>query len=334
MLPLTGPCAHRRGELVEEKRIPAGGRPALRHHGRVLSDIGQDGHKQLSDPGDRELGGAQTPIGLQEQPRDQLGLRRGVTGTNGPDDGDPQVGKPLGEVEQEPEREVVGPLQIVGDEDQMRLIGQVRHEPVQTVDQVELISERRFVRCRRESEERSGQRRVPPDQRLALGLRRAHGPRLEQAPDEAEGKLPLQLPAAGGKDLGALLGSDDPGRGKQPGLADAAGTFDNEQPAIGATAPLDRVFDRVDLRTTFDKRNVVYPLSRPSPDQSRRPVVVLRVSASSPVCLHCGGSGIRTSRRPVSPGAPPGVESPPLTRLDATYMGRVGATTILALPSS
>ena len=63
-----------------------------------------------------------------------------ITGPKRGDDGYRQVGHPLSEVVEEPQRGFVGPLRVLHDERQRPVVGGVEGEPVQAMDSRERVS--------------------------------------------------------------------------------------------------------------------------------------------------------------------------------------------------
>ena len=70
---------------------------------------------------------------------DQLGLRTGVSGPVRDDEGDRRVVESFVEVGEEPQREVVGPRNVVDQDRQRALVGKVDRQPVQPMDDTEDI---------------------------------------------------------------------------------------------------------------------------------------------------------------------------------------------------
>ena len=134
------------------------------------------------------------------------------------------------EVGQEAQARLVGPLQVVDDEQQRPLGRQVRHEPVQPVQRREPRVGRRRARSTAVAAGggRAPVRRAPP-RRSSCAARRA----FEQLADDAEAELAFQLGCRDAHRTVMPPRARRPAWREQRGLADAGRPFDHARPRRG-----------------------------------------------------------------------------------------------------
>ena len=78
----------------------------------------------------------------RQQPRDQVGVRGRIARQDGRGERDGKILEQLGQVDEKPQRQVVGPLDVIDDERNRTLLAEVHHTPVQAVDEGELVGRR------------------------------------------------------------------------------------------------------------------------------------------------------------------------------------------------
>ena len=212
---------------------------------------------------------------------DQLGLRPGVAGAGSGDDDDREVLDPRGELDQEPDRERVGPVQVVDDERERLLATQVLHETLQGVDERRLaVGAERAPDPLASEQHRGDQCGAAPEQPRLLGLGGGVQPVLEQPQHDPEGEVALQDAAARPQDHHLLGAGELRRRGEQAGLAQARGRPDQRDVAAPVARAGDGRGQCAELRVAFEQRpfgDVRGPISRhgghvPGDGRPRRPV--------------------------------------------------------------
>jgi len=165
-------------------------------------------------------------------------------------EGDRQPGQPVGQVEQEPQRRLIGPVQVIhGHQNRPRRAG-VHRQPVQAVHHRErrLALRLRWRRADLVPETLQRDQRPPGrpgQQRLSLRYPGPGQKRLEQLSRHAEGKAALQLSATPGHHPHSRLARALPGRSQQHGLADPSRAGDEQHAtATGARGSHQRIDTR------------------------------------------------------------------------------------------
>ena len=207
--------------------------------GRLVTAAAQRVARVLAEHVTHDLGrrlGAQRlqrqrPLaGRRRQPVEQLALRLGPVGAGGADEQQRHALEPPREIDEGAQRRRVRPVGVVGDQQQRRPVGEVRTEPVETVDDgVDVGS----VLAAAEPEQWPGQRRRPGQQLgplVGLGAQR----RSEQLAGDAERELGVELGAGAQQRRQALLlaGRQD-GRDERR-LAHSRRALDQQQAAVAA----------------------------------------------------------------------------------------------------
>jgi hypothetical protein len=155
--------------------------------------------------------------------------------------------QPAGQVDDEPQRGGVAPLQVVDGQHQRPLGGEPGGQPVEPVQH----RERALGRLVQHVEHPAGAGRRPGQQ--PLPPLRVDQHRLEQLPDGAEPEGPFELAAPGTEHGQVLLGGQPAGLGQQPGLADARRPLDEQQLRGAGGEVGDRVPDDVQLVVAVDQ---------------------------------------------------------------------------------
>ena len=271
--------AQRLHELAHEER-----RALRRAEERVDEDaIGRALEPRLHEPGDRRsrqgrkmdhVGGRIARHG-REQPRVGAVLAR----ARRHDERDVELLETRQEKRQEAERGGVGPVCVVDDEAQRRRGGEVRAQPVETVqDRERGIDARR----RKAVDERRARQSQQAGRRAGIGLKeiralvlvRLDEHRLEQLAHHAEGEVALELRSACREDAHPAVRGGAPRRAEQRRLADAGRPLDHDEGAAAAPRLRERRLDPRGLLPPLEKRfrgvGLRAGASRPFQDQSGR----------------------------------------------------------------
>ena len=148
-----------------------------------------------------------------------------------------QPGQPVGQVEHEPQRRLIGPVQIIHRHQKRPRRAGVHRQPVQAVHHGERRLALRLQRhrtCLVLQRDQSPPRR-PGQQRLPLRRAGTDEKRLKQLPHHTERKAALQLSAAPGQHPHFRLGRALPRRFQQHGLADPGRTGDEQHATATGT---------------------------------------------------------------------------------------------------
>jgi len=182
-----------------------------------------------------------------EQRRDRGPVAVELVGAGGQHQQDGEAVEPPGEVAEEAQRRLVGPVHVVDGQHEGRAVGQVDGEPVQPVGarpRDDLAGPRHH---RGGERGRAGQQLVPP------GLRERDG---EQLPDQPVRRVLLQLAAPRAEHRELPLRGATARRGEQPGLADARRPLDHEHRALARARRVDEAHDDGQLVLALQERYV------------------------------------------------------------------------------
>jgi hypothetical protein len=199
----------------------------------------------------------------------QLRVHLGFAGPPGRHQEDRQILEPAGEVDEEAEARLVGPLHVVDAEQQGPGGGEVRGQPVEPVEEREglVVGRRRRLDAQRH---RRRARRLG-EQPLACRRLGAGELPLEHAPGDAERKIPLQLgagrPVDGHAPRARRLDRDP----EQGGLADPGRARDRHQAAARRGRPVERAVQDIYLPIPLEERTACRS-HRLILDIERRPV--------------------------------------------------------------
>jgi hypothetical protein len=212
----------------DEERVPA----RRRLDGGAELGVGLGGEQTPGECGDRR--GRQRPRtdggrgGIARELGEQLGVPALLRRPHPDENEEREALEPMRQVAEPAKRRVVGPVEVVDDENGGPLVGDVRGEPVEAVKHGKGrlgvatggLDEAGGV------EERLGQCGGPLQKLGALRLRGRREQRLEELAHDAEGEVALELAAASREDAHPV--SDPLARlHEQPRLADAGRTLDH-----------------------------------------------------------------------------------------------------------
>ena len=229
-------------QLDEQERVAVGDARARLPEGRLGAGELRAHHRAHAGLGER-LGPQHVVDGCLAQCREGLAIARKLALPDGDDQRDRQFDEPLGQIREEPQRWLIGPLRVV-DQHHQRLLrvplrrrsDQVAREPEQPVDhRIALVARERAHRQRRAGEQLAGPTRGTLDQALALGRVGGDPSRLEQLDRDPEREVLLQAGALSAGYLHAGLAGHVARDRQQPRLAEAGRRLDeHRRPAAAA----------------------------------------------------------------------------------------------------
>jgi hypothetical protein len=159
------------------------------------------------------------------------------------------------QVGEEAQRSPVTPVQVVDDDRQRAVDGEVGREPVQAVER----GERRVPVAGLDDdvEHLAGRgRRTDQSSLLRGGI---HQRRLEELTHHAERERPLQRTAPGGQDAQTCGRAAPPRLGQQPRLADAGRALEQQHARLAVHDPTDRRVNRGDLVLALEQERRRHP---------------------------------------------------------------------------
>ena len=160
------------------------------------------------------------------------------------------------EVEKPAQRGLVGPVQVVDDQQRGLVEGEVGGDPVEAMQHRErrLRSLSHHV-CRSRREQRRTEL-GGTCQQLGAEIRRRRGERrLEQLPHDPERELALELSASRGQHLELPRVGELPRCAQQPRLADPGGPLDDDQTTLTGAGRIEHRRQCGDLRLTLEHEN-------------------------------------------------------------------------------
>ena len=221
-------------QLLDEERVAAGrGVTGARELlvDRVAADLPQPARDALR-PQRRGLETAAPDVRADLRQRRSPAAARILVAPRADHDRDPQRVDAAGEVGEEAQRRLVGPVRVVDDERDRRLVGEVRDEPVEPVQQ----PRRRHVDALGHADQdRLGEPRGSLQQPLALGVTAYDRPQAH--PHDPERILALELGPARVHDPHPALGGIRAAGIDERGLADPGGPLDQQHRPLPARAP-------------------------------------------------------------------------------------------------
>ena len=220
-------------QLAQHERVASGDPRARRREGVVAAR--QVGVDQVRDSAGTQRRGREH---AREAVRAELAdgcVDARLRGPQPDDHGDRKLLESLREIDQEARGRRVDPLQVVDEYQQAAgVVGRVRRQPVEAVDQPE---SRVVADLARRVEQRVRQPGRSAQKALAIA---AGEQRLEELECAAEGELALDLGAAGHGDRDPGVGGHGTGGGEQRGLPDPGRSLDDDQAAGAGARGLDR----------------------------------------------------------------------------------------------
>ena len=244
--PQVGAAVLRDGgqQLAHVQRVPA--RELEAAHAAAIVGAGEAPPHEIGDRGFAQR------LQLEHRccrPRGELLGQPALAAAGGGEHGDRLVVEPPDQVEQEPQRRLVGPLRVVDHEQQRLALRGADGQPVEAMQDPKRIRghRRRLEQCAR-------RRRRAVEHLGALGLRTGQQPRLEQRSRDAPAEAALQLVPARAQDEQALLRRKRHRPRGQRRLAQTRRRLDHQRPsATGASIGQQRLHGR-DLTRPFEER--------------------------------------------------------------------------------
>ena len=231
-------------QLGQQERVAAAdvvtGMAQLVIRGRIPRRPDQDRHRGLTEWPGPEHGRAGRQDERPQQGPVELG---GGPGGHGDQDGEPR--EPVGEVVEEAQRRLVGPVGVVDGQQHGLAFGQVRRQPVQAVQPGEVGFRR--ARFGTRAEQRRRQLRGPGQHLIAVGVPRAEQDRAEQLANDAEPVVALQFATLCGEHAHAGVAGAPAQLAQQQALADAGDALDRHHVAFAVPDLADRLGQLVEI---------------------------------------------------------------------------------------
>ncbi len=161
----------------------------------------------------------------------------------------------LGEIGEPAQRLAVGPVEVVGEQQQRPLAGEVGREPEEAVEERERLLPALGAVRRGELPGEQGARQGgrAAEQPVALPGRRRGERRLEELAHDAEGEAALELAAARGEHRDAGVPGAPARLLEQPGLADPGRPLDRHERAPALAGPRERVVQAGEIAVPLDQ---------------------------------------------------------------------------------
>jgi hypothetical protein len=245
-------------QLAEQERIAAGRVVAGGREGRVGRTLEAPGDVALDTVAAERLRPHDAGVRIGGDRRQRAGLRVGVVQPGRERQQHRQLVEAVHQEAQPVERRVVGPVDVVDSHEQRGLVRQPRGEPEEAVEH----GEERFAARDRDGRisdvhECRGDGGRAREQSRTLRRRDRRHHRLEQLPHHSEAEPALELAAARGQHAHAAPGGALAQRTQEPGLADARGPLEHEDPAAPRAGGGDRRVTGGQLGVALDQRLVI-----------------------------------------------------------------------------
>ncbi len=233
-------------ELTKQKRVTAARRMASGRE--LINRAGEVTSNQHRGRAGRQRRGAHDLCGARQHVDQRLVGAR-LTRAGRTDEHERQILRTFREVHEPAQRRRIGPMDVVGEQQQGLTLRKVDGQPVQTVQ----VREQPILAARLH---RSGREdRCRGLRAAAEGARRVPHAAFEQLPHDAKAKRPVELRSAAAQDTEAGILAARPGHAQQLRLPDAGLPLDENHAASSALRVLDDALEQVQLGVALQERN-------------------------------------------------------------------------------
>ena len=241
----------RREELAQQQRVAARGLEAGRGERRLRLPAeavrDQPGHGRLAQGPRHDA----ERVRVRRELGDEHGIDAGLAAAQAQREHDPRPRQPAGDEREVAERRRVAPVEVVDDEQQPAVFGEVRGQPVEPVERGERAVARSRARRRQRLEDGRGRGGGAGQEPFALAGQ--HG--LEQLAHDPEREVALEMRAAARQRPHAQSAGAAVQLVEQPALADPRGSLDDHGPGQ-APLPAQDLLERGQLALSLQQRRL------------------------------------------------------------------------------